>query len=152
LFAMGPLLYAIAETCAEIECTMILIHHGSRPLSKHYEPMELTDLAFAGLPEFARQWLLINRLKAYEPGSGIHDLWLSVGGSTGQGGLWAVHIDEGRLEDDFSGRKWEVTIQTAGESREASKATAVDQKTAQKTKKDKQDDGALLVTLDKLDP
>ena len=67
-------------------------------------------LAIAGIAEFARQWILLNRRAPFVPDSGRHELRLNVGGSAGHSGSWDVTINEGRLKSDFSGRIWEVQV------------------------------------------
>ncbi|MEQ8788448.1 MAG: AAA family ATPase [Pirellulaceae bacterium] len=119
LFDMGPLYSMVCRTCLDAGATPILVHHTSRTAAKRKGPPDLSDLAFAGGPEFARQWLLLARRNKFNPDTGEHQLWLNVGGSAGHSSLWAVDIGEGRLDDDFSGRRWDVTIRSPREGRSA---------------------------------
>jgi hypothetical protein len=74
-------------------------------------------LAWAGIAEWARSWLLVNRREKYTPGTGIHRLWCSIGGSAGHSGLYGLNIDEGAASAD-EGRRWEVDVLTADEARQ----------------------------------
>jgi replicative DNA helicase len=116
LFQIGPVLWVLGEACLDVGATPVLVHHttkGSARQTNRATPLDLDDLAFAGIGEYARQWLLLARLVPYEPGTGDHHLQLSVGGSAGHSGSWAVHVQEGVLDGDFQGRRWQVRVQPA---------------------------------------
>ena len=113
VFDMGSLLSQLSLVVERTQATVILCHHCRKSPGEgrdRYDPPDLEELSMAGFAEWARQWMLIGRREAFEAGSGLHKLWLNVGGSVGFSGTWSVDIDEGRLEDDFTGRTWKVTV------------------------------------------
>jgi hypothetical protein len=74
LYVVGPLLWGVARSCLDAGTTPFLLHHSTKTATKRTTgsdaSLELDDLAFAGIAEFARQWTLIYRLDSYTPGSG----------------------------------------------------------------------------------
>src|SRR5262249_38499096 len=82
--------------------------------------------------------------------SGLHKLWLNVGGSAGHGGLWSVDIEEVIADEGFAGRKWSVSVNTAAETRAAAKEEKEHARTKEKEAKDKADDAAVLNAIDRL--
>lgn len=127
LFVQGELLSSVSQLCQELDVTLVLLHHTKKSTSKKHEAPELSDIAWSGFAEFARQWWLIGRREPYIPGTGEHSLWLSVGGSAGHSGLWGLDISEGLITDE-GGRRWDVKLTNPSESREQSrdKRTKVD--------------------------
>jgi len=116
LFVVGRFLKALGELSQGTGCTPILCHHLRKTRAEPYEPPELEEIAWAGFQEFVRQWMLLGRRKRYDPADGgHHELWMSVGGSAGHSGLWALNIDEGTRQDP-QGRRWEVEVLSPSEA------------------------------------
>jgi hypothetical protein len=124
LFSMGEVLRGISQLCQELRVTLVLVHHMRKPGRERGDQSsmpELTDIAWSGFAEFARQWVLMKRREPYEPGSGLHKLWFAVGGSAGHGGGWGLDVDEGSGDE----RIWSTTLSTLGEvAAESSSASA----------------------------
>lgn len=116
IFDMGPLLLRLSELGERTNSTVILCHHFRKPAGPdRFNVPELDELSMAGFAEWARQWLLLGKRRECPKGEGHHELWLNVGGSAGHSGCWGVDIDEGKLGDDFAGRRWRVSIRDEDE-------------------------------------
>ncbi len=117
IFDMGTLLLGLSDVAKWTDATIVLLHHCRKNSAEIFTPPELEELSMAGFSEWARQWLLLGRREAYEQDSGLHKLWLNVGGSAGHSGCFAIDINEGILADDFSGRKWDVEVKCTGDAK-----------------------------------
>lgn len=131
LFVMGAALRELADTLQETSVTPALLNHigkgAARTSLAAGDPPDLMDLSMSGFGEFARQWILTGRRERYVSGSGVHKLWLNVGGSAGHNGLYAVDIDEGTKDDPF-GRRWDVKVMQASEASAAENAEQADKR------------------------
>jgi hypothetical protein len=115
LFARGELLRSMVDVCSKVGCMMGLAHHNTKQSAMSYEEPSLDWISWSGFAEFARQWILLGRRNKYEPGTGHHELWLSVGGSAGHSSLWGLNIDE----DVFPQRRWQPVLLRPDEVRAA---------------------------------
>lgn len=118
LFVMAEPLFRLSDLAADTGTTVLLAHHlsrGSKSPHDSYQPPDLDDLAFAGFPEWARQWLLLSRRGPYEPGD-VHRLWLNAGGSAGHSMLYGLDVDE-RPKTPQAMRSWTPKILTTEELR-----------------------------------
>jgi hypothetical protein len=115
LAEMGCLLEELAEACLGAGTTPVLVHHALKSAGRapSEAPLTLEDLAFAGVGEVVRQWLLVNRRQEFVPGAGTHDLNLAAGGSAGHSSLWCVAVHEGRVHGNLDDREWRVFVQGA---------------------------------------
>jgi replicative DNA helicase len=124
MFDMGPLLLNGARACLNAGTTPVFVHHAHKQnqarRGRSGEPLDLEDLAYSGVAEFARQWLLISRRENFDPELGEHKLWLTVGGSAGHTGLYGLDVREGVMNDSFGGRQWLVTVEVASKAIQAS--------------------------------
>lgn len=127
LYDMGPLLMTVANACLMAGCTPILAHHARKHMGSSGEPLDLDDLAFAGIAEFARQWLLLSRRTPYNF-DGYHELWFTAGGSVGHGGRWGLDINDGLILDDFTGRGWGVDVISMAELKEVKQSKKEEKK------------------------
>jgi len=150
LYDMGPLLAAITEVCRQAGADVILCHHFIKRPADPFGVPELEDMSGAGVAEFARQWVLIGRRERYEPGTGLHKLWLNVGGSAGFSSCWSVDVDEGVLADDFSGKKWEATVEGAAAAILGKKVQAETKREEQQASRRKDDETKVLQAIDYL--
>jgi hypothetical protein len=151
LFAMGSFLAPLSAICHETGVTLVVLHHfrkGGQPDPN--EPAGLEELSQSGICEWARQWILLQRRSTYQS-DGRHELWLRTGGSTGHGALSAVNVDEGILDPEtFTGRRWEVTIQSVTDAREENKRAEEQRKIRAAMQRDEEDRRNLLAAVRKL--
>ncbi len=117
LHAVGERLRHLNELCNKSAVTLVLLHHTTKHMAglDRFAPPELEHIAWAGYQEWCRQWILLGRREDYEPGTGSHRLWMTVGGSAGHSGRWALDIDEGTPEDGY-GRSWTIGVMSGTEA------------------------------------
>jgi hypothetical protein len=114
LFETGVLLRRVSHACLEVGATPIFVHsttkHTVWPKLNAVAPLDLDDLAFSGITEFVRQWVLLAARKAYKPHTGEHQLVLEASGNAGHFGCWEVEVTQGKMDDNLGGRTWQVGV------------------------------------------
>lgn len=114
LYDVGPLLRRAGEACLAAGAAPVFLHHSTKTAAKQsMKPgaaPSLDDLAFVGVGEYVRQWILLARRQPFRPGSGEHRLVMAVGGSSGHSGCWHLDVSEGALKADGKGRRWQVRV------------------------------------------
>lgn len=154
LYQIGPLLLSVSRACLDVGCTPVLFHHFKITRKETYAEPQLEDLAYSGVQEFARQWILLGRRAPFDPDNpeGKNELWLNAGGSAGHSLLRAVNVYEGRLEDDFGGRTWRVEVLQPSDARAINKDARAAEKQRKSTRQQRDDESTALAVIDKLDP
>jgi hypothetical protein len=148
LFMQGEHLRRVSDVARECGVTLLLVHHLKKVGQVDpWRVPELADIAWSGFAEFARQWLLMNRRGPYTPGSGSHELWLSVGGSAGHGGLWALDIDEGT---GHGTRYWQPSLRLPQEVLDDHRQTEQQQRQNKLAEKLETDKSTIVAAIGKL--
>jgi hypothetical protein len=113
----GQALLRLANLCHDHGATILYVFHARKGVEGVYDrSLELDDLSGTGVQEAARQWILVNRRSRLVSGTGFHQLYLNVGGSTGQSGLYYLDVNEGVIDKSFGGRVWEPKFVTEEEA------------------------------------
>lgn len=118
---LGPLNDIIDET----GCGITLVHHNRKTTPSPYGEPTLEEITGAGLAQWARWWLLLNKRREWCPTEGRHWLWFCSGSSAGFGSRQWLNIREGQRSDP-GGRVWELEFAepAAGQQREREQLSA----------------------------
>ena len=110
VFVTGKQLQDITRLCLSHRVTPVLAHHNSKGANRIGQKPDLDHLSFAGFAEFARQWILLERQRRFDPLAGEHHLTTLIGGSFGHGGEYDIVVREGQFPD----RTWDVEFLDLG--------------------------------------
>ena len=89
----------------------MLLHHVPKSRGNTFEPLELDDLSHAGVGEWCRAWILLGKRVKYAKGSGLHELWATIGGVR-RDKVYALRIDEGSEQNPT----WDIDVLTQAET------------------------------------
>lgn len=120
LFAMGPALRRVSDCILDAGATPLMVHHCRKSGGKGKDGCdfpELDALTMAGVAEFARQWILLDRIGSHKSDrSGRHSLAMSIGSSAGHWSSHKVDVDEGVPSGDPAERRWSTKVSTVAGS------------------------------------
>ncbi|WDQ16377.1 AAA family ATPase [Rhodopirellula sp. P2] len=143
----GRAIMDLAKRCLDRKCTPVMVDHVKRSSAnaQTYQPLELEDVSGAGKAESFRSWLLVGRREKFDPEVPRHKMWLSVGGSAGHHGGYALDIAEDR--DIGGNRTWQVEVTAASEARSQAneEAETARQQAKQKRERAKVEANAQLI-------
>ena len=110
VFAMGALLYEIANACVKEGCTPIFVHHDKKTANDDSDISDMNDGAGAGIQEFMRQWISIKKRpgKPHDKEHGVYYMNIDIGGSAGHAVEQSLTIEQGTKT---TGWKWKVTCE-----------------------------------------
>lgn len=124
LASMVQELRDLVDSCGD--CSCVMLHHAKKALP-YGKPLGLADVQGAGFGEFARQWVLVNRRRPFDPAGSdtTHRLLINYGGSAGHAGGVAVDLDMGKVAEG-SERRWVVEVMTPAAAKEKDAAARVE--------------------------
>jgi replicative DNA helicase len=139
MFEMGPILADVARLCVDAGCTLELAHHFVKKRDDPFGSPDLSELAYSGMGQFVRQWMLVAPRERFDAEIGLFKLHFAYGGSAGHCGEFAVDIEVGKLDPDMDRRCWKVTINTPSEVRNARQEQRQAETTRKRAEKDQAD-------------
>ena len=146
MFDTGPLLLAAARACLAVGTTPLFVHHA-RKQSQAYkaregDPLDLEDLAYAGVAEFAAAVAIGFPPREVRHRGGGAQALAQRRRQRRHSGLYGLDVREGVMDEGFGGRQWRVTVQPASSvirasarAKEEQKQQAKDRKRADEQKK-----------------
>ncbi|MGI6417261.1 MAG: AAA family ATPase [Thermoguttaceae bacterium] len=149
LFFMGSKLLPLSELGQASGCTIVVLHHFRKSGNGDGEEVALEELSQSGVAEWARQWILLARRSVYQH-DGRHELWMRCGGSAGHAGLYGVDIDEGTVDENFDGRRWEVEVEPGHQVMQTARIDRVTAKAERQREEDEAGQKAVVEALAKL--
>lgn len=145
VYAMGHRLGDLPRISQLTGCSILLLHHAKGANAEKYNVgPSLSDVAFTGVGELARFWLLTKHRHPYRHGKGW--LYFRTGGQSGHEMETCVDIDEGvRVADDPDSRYWRTKVHLGGSVPEPASPRSTSKPAA--TRKTSADDETVLAYL-----
>ena len=118
---MSQQFVTLTEAAMKVGATPIFVHHAKKNALnvQTRQPLEMSDMQGAGVTEYFRQWMLLDRRKRYDPAiPGDHKMWISGGGSSGHSYEHALDIYE-RTVDGEGPTGWSAALSSSHAAKEA---------------------------------